>query len=956
MQSKTWSCRFERMGVVASALVASTLAGSVAHAQCQPQWKVGNQQGLPGANAVVNDIGIGDPDGAGPIGDCVVAVGQFTFIGDARTDGMAYWNPNAQSGSGWVGMGRTDQSSGTNIYTVGNLGSRIIIGGIFGSINPPGTPGTQPSNVAAWDGSKWVPVATNQTPTSVRSFATLNFTLYAASNSISLPNFRGLYRYNAGATLETGSWTPLLPDVQGEVNKLVVFNNELYLFGRMNRVATPNTRFQVAKLNGAGTDIIELPSLGNNNGTVYGGIVYQNELYVYGTFTASGGAPANCTYVAKLNGAGNAWIPSTTDPSIAQFASLNTGFRSAAVYDGRLVIGTDNTTSTPVRSLFGSNGVWTAHTGATQQPNFIVAMHPTPDGQRLAMGGTGSFDYTGSSARRFAFWTRSTNTFEPAAPGLGDSGFGYPFVNGAAVIGSNLYLGGSFEGIGVTNGKNLAVWNGTTLSTAPDAPTSSIDRVFQGVGENAIYLVGPSLGFRRYDGSATSGAITDNTPGSYSNGVFGVQAVSRFNGELIIGGNFSGSGGKPSFLMRRVGTIETGSWQSVGGVSPNSVVSALTTWSHPSVAGGVPLLVATGSFTQIGALTARVGAWDGTTWRALGQASFTPSYSANAATNLLVLNGDLYMAVYANGVNGTNNYPGLIRYNPATDLWVEIPSPRLGPNPIVSGFGQPKDAVVAFGSIWMATQSYQIPGMSDGPSVLRYDGTKWSTFGGVGALFPQTQAIAVYGTDIILTGLFGAVGTQIPPPPGSIGVGGVVSVGWARLDTSGGPPAVTGQPQNRTTCLSGGASFTVSGATNNPPLGYTWQWKEATGGVFQNVVGGSNGRFSAANIANATINISGITKGPAVQFRAIVSDSCSGLGNGPISDFATLTVCDADLANCDALVDDLDFQVFVVSYDILDCADPAMPPQCPSDLNNDGFVDDQDFQLFVVAYDILICE
>jgi hypothetical protein len=744
--------------------------------------------------------------------------------------------------------------------------------------------------------------------------------------------------------------------VQGEVTKLVVFNNELYLFGRMNRVATPNTRFEVAKLNAAGTDIVELPSLGNNNGKVYGGIVYQNELYIYGTFTASGGAPANCNFVAKLNGAGNAWIPSTTDASIAQFNTLNTGFRSAAVYDGRLFVGTDNTTNTPLRSLLGSNGVWTAHAGTNQQGNFIYAMHATPDGQRLALGGNGSFNYVDSNARRFAFWTRSTNTYEPAARGVGDTGFGYPFVNGAGVIGTNLYLGGSFNGAGASSAANFAVWNGTSLSPVPGAPIASIDRVLQGVGEDAIYITGGNLQLRRYDGVALSAPLANSIPAGYNGGVIGVQSLTKFNGELVIGGNFTAAAGAPSYLMRRVGPIDTGTWQSIGGVSPGNAVSALTTWSHPSVAGGVPLLVATGSFTQIGALNARVGAWDGTTWRALGQASFTPSYSANPATNLLVLNGDLYMAVYANGVNGTNNYPGLIRYNPATDLWEEIPSPRLGPNPIVNGFGQVKDAVVAFGSIWMATQSYQIRGMSDGPSVMRYDGTKWSVFGGIGALFPQSQSIAVYGSDIVLTGLFGVVGTQVPPPPSAVGVGGIVSVGWARLDTTGGPPAVTGQPQNRTTCLGGGASFTVAGTSNNPPLGYTWQWKEATGGSFQNVLGGSNGRFTAANIANATINVSGITKGPVLQFRAVVSDACSGLGNGPMSDFATLTVCPADLANCDGVVDDLDFQVFVVSYDILDCGDPAMPAQCPSDLNNDGFVDDLDFQIFVVAYDILICE
>ena len=64
--------------------------------------------------------------------------------------------------------------------------------------------------------------------------------------------------------------------------------------------------------------------------------------------------------------------------------------------------------------------------------------------------------------------------------------------------------------------------------------------------------------------------------------------------------------------------------------------------------------------------------------------------------------------------------------------------------------------------------------------------------------------------------------------------------------------------------------------------------------------------------------------------------------------------CPGDL-NTDNQVDDLDFQIFVVAYDILDCADPTMPVGCSSDLNADGFVDDLDFQAFAVAYDQLIC-
>jgi hypothetical protein len=64
--------------------------------------------------------------------------------------------------------------------------------------------------------------------------------------------------------------------------------------------------------------------------------------------------------------------------------------------------------------------------------------------------------------------------------------------------------------------------------------------------------------------------------------------------------------------------------------------------------------------------------------------------------------------------------------------------------------------------------------------------------------------------------------------------------------------------------------------------------------------------------------------------------------------------CTGDL-NGDGQVDDADFVLFVVGYNILSCADPSMPAGCPADLNHDGFVDDSDFVLFVAAYNTLVC-
>lgn len=64
--------------------------------------------------------------------------------------------------------------------------------------------------------------------------------------------------------------------------------------------------------------------------------------------------------------------------------------------------------------------------------------------------------------------------------------------------------------------------------------------------------------------------------------------------------------------------------------------------------------------------------------------------------------------------------------------------------------------------------------------------------------------------------------------------------------------------------------------------------------------------------------------------------------------------CPADLT-FDDIVEDGDFSLFVVSYDLLLCDDPSMPLACSADLNGDNVVDDADFSLFVIAYDALLC-
>lgn len=71
--------------------------------------------------------------------------------------------------------------------------------------------------------------------------------------------------------------------------------------------------------------------------------------------------------------------------------------------------------------------------------------------------------------------------------------------------------------------------------------------------------------------------------------------------------------------------------------------------------------------------------------------------------------------------------------------------------------------------------------------------------------------------------------------------------------------------------------------------------------------------------------------------------------------FVIESECLGDL-NGDRLVDDGDFSIFALAYNLFDCADPTMPLQCPSDLNKDSVVDDADFVIFIAGYNTLLCD
>lgn len=145
-------------------------------------------------------------------------------------------------------------------------------------------------------------------------------------------------------------------------------------------------------------------------------------------------------------------------------------------------------------------------------------------------------------------------------------------------------------------------------------------------------------------------------------------------------------------------------------------------------------------------------------------------------------------------------------------------------------------------------------------------------------------------------------------------------------------------------------------------------------------VGGEPGQYDAIN-GNSTLNLAGTANIKLINYTLTTTCDEIPFIEGPtvLGTFDTVNLdippatlgrswrlwykangvslrltCPADY-NADCNVDDLDFQRFVIWYNILDCGDPTMPGDCPGDLNRDAVVDDQDFQLFLLAYNDVLC-
>ncbi len=459
-----------------------------------------------GVNDAVNAVGV--------FGNELIAAGKMTQAGSASVRNVARWD-----GTQWRALS-TPAPNGTIIgvndavNAIGVHAGQLAFGGLFTSTSNSfvfETTYVPMSRVARWDGAGWQPVGggvgNGATTGTVRASTTFNGDLIAggtfttiggiAANSIARWNGTSWQALGAGVTANSGV---------GTVSSLGVFNNELFVGGSFS-TAGGLASANIARWNGS-TWIAFSPGT-NSSGNVTALQTYAGALYAAGNFSSIGGVTAS--WIARWNGL--AWSPLGTGISGGFFGP---GVYALAEYNGDLYAAGKFTTAggVTVANIARWNLTnWAAvGTGTDSDVDALVVWNGSliAGGQFSSAGGVG----TGP----LAAWSGSA--WSPVSALIAGSN---PTVNALTTLSNvgpipDLVFGGNFVIQGPQGGTSLARLAPTGL-TSPGTGIS-------GVGSGALDPIVLTL-----------------TP--YQDPKLGTQ--------LIVGGTFLNAGTEPSTSFARFG-------------------------------------------------------------------------------------------------------------------------------------------------------------------------------------------------------------------------------------------------------------------------------------------------------------------------------------------------------------------------------------------------------------------
>lgn len=331
------------------------------------------------------------------------------------------------------------------------------------------------------------------------------------------------------------------------------------------------------------------------------------------------------------------------------------------------------------------------------------------------------------------------------------------YVNSLAVVGSSLYVGGSFPSALNPDGtfptvNNIARWDGTTWSALGGGVNGNVVAIVpygtgicagglfsQATQANSSSLTVNSVAY--WDGANWSALGTGVSGGSFSY----VQALAVLNNNLYVGGNFTAAGGSSAnYVARWNGTL----WSPLGSSVSNGVdsaVNALTVNGANLYVGGSFSLAKAADGSQITA--ASEAGWDGMHWSALGRSTGSSVYAMAAGASGLYVGGNVLT-----GMNSDLSQvfvSGLVVWNGAN--WNTI-GPGLGMGDQTYAETHAVSTIAVLGTNVFAGGSFSTAGGVVSGSIARFDGQRWNAVGqGAGN---NVYALAASGTNLYVGGSF----------------------------------------------------------------------------------------------------------------------------------------------------------------------------------------------------------
>jgi len=576
---------------------------------------------------------------------------------------------------------------------------------------------------------------------------------------------------------------------------------------------------------------------GGVNGQVYAIAVHGDDVYVGGEFTEAGGVSA--LNVARWDGANWSAVGGGTDDRVYALA-----FNGNDLYAGGRFGVAGGTTAQQIARWNGTT--WSA-VGAGLGTLGSVRAIAFMGGEVFASG-----DFHVGNLLNIARWDGSN-----WLPLSGDLGNTADTAHALAVIGNDLYVGGTFLTAGGIEAKRIARWNGSWSAVGPGITAAAVGVYAMVVDGTDLYVSGQVNG---------TGGVTTGQPMKWdganwsglSGGIFGalnVNALTIANGDLYVGGSFLGVG---SGVLHTYSTArwDGGRWWALGQGMDNAILTMTSTDTN---------VFAAGWFSRAGGVgVGGVASWDGERWSSVGGADFNFSELralATYETNLYV--GGTFFSALTNGFGFGAN--AIARWNGVSWSALGAGLRMNGTNGVVRAIATSADGAVYAGGIFTHA------GGSLATNVARFI-TNWQPVGaGPGG---EVLALALLGTDLYAGGAF-------------TNAGDATASGIARWDGANWQTVGSGMTGIVRTLVASGTDLYVGGMFTNVTVGATniAKWDGSAWSALESGIGGNSGDYVASLAVKGTDLYAGghFTKAGGIDVNHIArwnGSAWSALGSG----------------------------------------------------------------------------